>query len=113
AGRRDEHAHRDRPAGEHLMADSSDSVFLTKNGERDTSATMQRILNEMSNGTDPAAPPLPPPAQPGEPGQPTKPDAPAGTQKAGVNAPQHLWELNPQQFKEFWSSFGPKVAKDV
>jgi hypothetical protein len=96
------------------MADSSDSVFQTKNGERDTSATMQRILNEMSNGTDPSAPPMPPPAQAGEPGQPSKPDAPAGTAKAGVNAPQHLSDLDTaDKMSAFWGSFGPKVAKDV
>ena len=72
---------------------------------------MQNILNEMSGGIDPTA--VRAAAREHIRGS-RQADALAGTQKAGVNAPQHLSDLNTKEkMSAFWGSFGPKVAKDV
>src|SRR5262245_3278221 len=57
---------------------STDSSFLTRNSERGTNATMQKILDEMARADKTAAAPVTPPAVPGDPGQPTVPDGPPG-----------------------------------
>ena len=76
-----------------LGDDSPDSLYLTKTANRDQSATIQNMLDDMAaRGTPP--PPAPPPAQPGDPGQPTVPDAPPGTWSSS---------LRPDPTQQAWS----------